>query len=308
MSLFLSACLPRGLGYDSRTTKLILVNDFYVDKNSSLHIRYNKYGKPYTHQSSKLDFNNSSNWNHLNSVSYTKNTNRVIFKNNQVTMKNDDVIIFEKYLPTIDDIAINTNLNLSDKILLYTTFKDGINGSWDKKTYIAYVYNEDESKIYYFSIIDMDTHFKINLIDYSRAFRSNFLFYDDEINFIVKRDINNAFDYYYNAFDISTNQKASFCYRKTFNDITCFVKENNTIVSKSLFGELYPQEYQKAYLIALESDRGVSAMGSMIFDDMDNLHLFYNNLKDVTGNYFYNEMYEKNNPNTALHEQKIYWK
>ncbi|MBA1437851.1 MAG: hypothetical protein FAF05_02490 [Epsilonproteobacteria bacterium] len=305
----LLGCEPYSPGYDERTTKLILVNGFYIDNNQSIHIRYNKNTKPYIHQYSKLDAN-ASIWEHLSNDNFKINDIQANFRNNYVEVIQKDNILFEKYLPTIDDIAISTNIELSSNKIVYTTYRDKINFGWDMKTYIASIYSKDKKSIYHFSIEDKGSYYNIYLIDSSPSYTQNILYYNNKYNFIRKRDIED-FDYgKFTTFSISTNEKAMFCYEAAYQDIRCFIRDrNNKIISQKLFGEIYPREYKNIYYsIALRQDGGVTALGSLIFDNNDNMHIFYNNLDNVTGNYFMYRMYKKDNPTTPLYEQKIPWK
>lgn len=302
---------------DERPAKLIFVNGFYVDNNSSIHIRYKKNSKPNIHQYAKLDAN-ASIWEHLSNNNFKTSDIKARFLNNHVKVTQNGDLLFEKYLPTIDDISISTNKELSPKEITYTTYRDKIDFGWDMKTYIASIYSKDKKLIYYFAIEDKDNYFKIYLIDSSPSSNAERLYYDNEYNFMRARY---DYDYDYSrstVFSISTNNKATFCYGHNTEDIRCLVKDkNNTIISQKLFGEIYPIEYQDIYrdialdgAMRLKKYRTVvlTPSGSMIFDNNDNMHLFYNDVHNITGNYFMYRMYSKDNPTTPLYEQKIPWR
>lgn len=111
----------------------------------------------------------------------------------------------------------------------------------------------------------------------------------------------------------SIDDKALLCYAEetetywdSFVDFQCHLKEENEIVTKKLFGDIYNEGYREIIIGYVKKYATPSPL-LYFFDSNNNMHLFYNDTKHAKGKYFYYVMFTDNEPTIPKYEQKIEW-
>jgi len=283
--------------YFNRVEKLV-VDDFYIEANNTLVISFYQYNdRKNLHYA---QFNTTTQkWETITRDKFIF-SQQTLFQDNEVEYKKNQETIFLKQLPTVQELELVINQKLQQDSLVYTAYREKQNFQWDEKTYIASVSSQDRQTVFHFAVEEQeDETFKIYLIDSSVYSNLSSLFYDNSSHFITQLTRVDEYSDKFTAFKLSTDEKASFCYYKPQGGLVCFVREDNTIVSKSLFGDLYLQIFQEYYdILTLKQDPVVS----IIFDKNGNMYLF-----DSDENILNIQYFTKENPTTPLYEQKIVW-
>jgi len=109
----------------------------------------------------------------------------------------------------------------------------------------------------------------------------------------------------------SIDDRALVCYGKNtetrwddFVEFECKVKEDGGIITKSLFGDIYNEEYKQVIIKYVKRYATPSPL-LYFFDSNNNMHIFYNDTKHAKGKYFNYVMFTEDEPTVPKYEQKI---
>ena len=285
----------------------ITITNFYTNIDNMLEIEFNK--NHVEHKAMWLD----EEWIASDNLNNNLNKDKIIYDNihYSVVVKNNNKVIFEdKTLPTLAEIEEATGVSLSQGTIQYGAFRVEKNFSWDKKTHIISVgLNKTTSgglvhysKFHHFYAIKVDEKYLIGSIEWDY---NGFLMLNDPI-------INYQQDIKSTIVRTSLSEKASFCHKKIVYIIDavdyskCLIREEDKIIPKKLFGELYPADYYKSIASRYEEIQNATAE-QYFFDEEDNMHLFYTKEAHI-GEYYNYEMYTPDEPLVPKYEQKIYWR
>ena len=247
----------------------------------------------------------------------TINDVNITIKNGIATYSKDNIVI-TNILPTIEDISDTLSIELKRSDVVYVPFVDGKNHTWDYRTYLASIgsnkkedCNKHDSdcyeKIYYVHIENKADLWDIKLI------ASDVPYKDDEP---TEAYMYESIDYKYMSspstnrgnrlVPISFKGSSPLC---SFNTAYkyCFVRKEEHI-KRIEFINLYREYLHPITNIKRHPDLGgVDDLRAFYMDSEDNLHIFYNDLYNLSGKYFLYEMYTKENPKVPINQQKIYW-
>jgi len=300
----LNSCSPFG---ETNNEKRINISNFYINDAGDLEIEFTK-SKTAVRRASLLE----GKWISSDNKETTLNKDSISYQENTVIVKNNGKIIFkDDNLPTIKVIEEAIDILLPNARIYYIPFRVEKYFTWDKKTHIAFIRTDIEQKVtdlnrYSFALIKQEDRYSIQKMDkivFGQITSANIAYIND-INDKITR--------------LSLSSKASFCnidsnfivYRPTnyaqLLEIECFVREDNTIVAKKLFGDLYPIEYYTGITNRYEEIQNTPAE-QYFFDEEDNMHLFYTKEAHI-GEYYNYEMYTPDEPLVPKYEQKIYWR
>ncbi len=241
-------------------------------------------------------------------------TQFVSYKNNIATIKDTNETIFTQILPTIDDIQNSINENFDNSEITYMPMVTG-QYNWDQKSHLASIckdkykgkYVDQCEDIVIFLLMKNDTNWNISrVVSYKEHFKPNK--YESPPLYRT-----NLFDQSYYAIASTFDKKIGRCILVSYSTAyaahkECFVKKDDNIKLKKLFGEIYPIEY-KNMLDKIYEDN-VGRAYNYTFDEDGNMHLFYNKKEDIVNDnydYFWYGYFEKKNPTKPLYEQKIPW-
>ncbi len=307
--LFLKGCCcgPNPSIYDS-----LYIDNFFTDDNDTIYINYKKYSE-YDKNIVASQDHTTHQWKIIDDNTSFLNDDKITYKDNKVIV-NDKALEYD--LPTILDIQNATGINFSNAIIKYTPFRVEKNFTWDKKSHIVSIgVNREEkyegsyifSSIYYIYIKKTENSWTIKLID-----KLETPTYDGD-----EFDQNDFIDIDKNVYRLSLDKKAAFCLKsfidkygdhvKGINTLTkCYTQEENKVVIKNLFTDIYPKEYLDTIIKYQQSYKAPNEI-DYFFDKDNNMHLFYNDTDTTKGKYFNYVMFTTKSPTTPLYEQKIPW-
>lgn len=248
----------------------------------------------------KLEDNN---WSFMEENPKLLNEDNISYNNNQVKVMQRQELVFEDTLPILEEISEALDIEFPNSDIRYTAFRVEKNFAWDKKTHIASIginkyvkYRIDYEKVFYISLLKQNTgEWNIGLIKVL-----------DRVGGVEPSDydlLDSPNDH--ESRKLSTDKKASFCLKYKY----CFVQEDDKIVSKKLFGDLYPEEYFHI-IDKYEDDRPYigSTHVTPIFDKDNNMHLFYNDLDNLDTKPFNYLMFSPDSLETPVNALEIKWK
>lgn len=232
------------------------------------------------------------------------------YKNNIVSIKKNNNIVYQDTLPTNNEIISNLQIVISNGYEVeYMPFFTK-QYEWDKEKHIVSIATDKTTKNETGSVYD------VYKIYYVYLFKDNLENWNYQLIDTIETDKNNAnFIQTTNIPHHSLNGKANLCFETYFykEDASisnyCFVLESDErVYLKRLFGEIYRSEYIS--MIKEIYKNTVSIEYNYTFDKEGNMHLFYNKSEDISSNnqeYFWYGYFTKENPTVALYEQKIAW-
>jgi len=294
--------------------------EFTEDKNESLLFEFNSL----THQWEKVASRRNSQIETLNDFNSSKakelykpfdskdikniievgKSEYITFHNKVAIVKNIDTnkTTFTQVMPSTKDIL--DDLFLAHDSIDYVEYLPFITKQyeWDRKRYIimaATNKNKNNNHTQYFlSAYYNNDSWEYHLVDTKHdAYTSN-----SNIN-------TNIGSYRHISLDGKVNLGSIYGNRQFY----MLNKISNQIELKELFTDIYSQGFLKI-IESIYSFSGNEhyngSRGNYIFDEKGNMHLFYRKREDIRSHnhdYFWYAYFEKENPTTALYEQKIEW-
>ena len=296
----------------------LTLHSFYMDKNNSIHIAFYKGDNKDIRQYAHFD-NKSKIWINEETKEFQLDSDDVSFEKNIVSVKKDNKTIFTKELPTATGIENALNISLYPSYITYSTYRDLLNLRWDKKSYIISALDANKEKIYYIYMEDLNGSFSYQIQNKSvtldtssiSSFGDGLSLYSfDTLNDYSQRDK-------YLKYSIDSKAPLCFTYWDKFHvelgtiGHNCYIRKNTKLIKKDIF-DIYPM-YKDTYInkskaVVLLDYRMYDGILKIFFDTKNNMHMFYNDPNDLTGKYFYYEMYSPNEPTIPKYKQKIYWR
>ncbi|HFS68212.1 MAG TPA: hypothetical protein ENK67_08375 [Flavobacteriia bacterium] len=292
------------------------INNVLIDSNDTIHIMVNETFNDKKHC---LKQSIDKSWIYTNMKNCTNLISNENIKYNSNNIKITDIsnsIIFEDILPTISEIENTSGISLPNSNFKYMPMKKVDYNKWDRKTNILVVGVNKEidkygsnyySNIYYFSVIKKDDNWLINKIYETNKINSDIGLTNDNL-YINFEHIYGSFNFN-SIFSVGSREILGYLpFNSTgdniipIDDYKVFVKIDNEITVKKVFGDIYPEVFSEKI-----SDVIYTKYSTTYFFDNDNIHIFYNE-DSANGDYFNYISYSKENPSTPLYEQKIYWK
>jgi len=311
IAFILNACCCGG---NSSVYQFYDFYNFFVDKNNTVYIK-SKYNFDEDNKTFYLAQNKESHqWYEVN-ITNSHDEKTIIIKNKIFIKDNKGSINYEAILPTIEEIANHTNINLLNSKISYIPFKAPYQENWDKKRVIASVLtdrvlydSQNETyqyhTIYNFSLLKEDSSWNMEYIN-KESSEEGYLY--DKYSDILTPPHHNSYEEHGSLLSkwiLSTDEKASICYISLDSEVKCFSHNENKIVVKKLFGEIYPKEYQEILQKYMDRYKSPSSI-LYFFDNNNNMHLFYNDTANSKGKYFNYVMFGQDEPTLPKYEQKI---
>jgi len=275
----------------------ITYEDFYKDNNNNLVVELSRISHDTIKKFALLD----GVWIATN-ASKPVNREKIIYDstNHTVSVKdsNNKTIFTDTNLPTIKEIELATDKNLTNRKIYYSPYydpyQDGKNFIWDKKTHLISACK--------------DKYYCLNLQFF--AIKQNDIY---NIGFLkLDTTMDSRLDQHSTCLTDFTLLSIAPQYRdiKTIIDkFICLVKENNKIVVKKMFGEIYPLNYLKSMVNITDATISSGFIPiNFFFDEKDNLHIFYYTSEDNADKYISYAMFTPDEPTIPKYKQKIYWK
>jgi len=307
------------------TYKFFNFKESFQDEDGSLILKY-QYN--FSQVSSFVKLNTNTNlWDNVTKAESPLNKDKIVFESGQTKIVDENgSVTFELTPPSISEIENRTGISLPKAMVVYNLFRDGIDYSWDRATYIANIGIEKEkendkytfTEVHCFSLVYSELgNWDITYIGKKPDLIHETKYYEADLNIsYFNADISSAEYYYHNPNSLvnprlSIDGSFSLCHKwAENNDIRCFEKDNdNRVELKILYGEILPIEFKDVLMTLYNTSAfRLPSPSAYIFDKDKNMHIFYNDANTAKGKYFYYKMYLKENPTTPLYEQKIPWK
>jgi len=307
-------------GEDSSLYETYNFYSFFVDKNDTIYIK-SKYNFDEDNQTFYMAQDRESHrWSEVNVTHNTEEEIKII--QNRIVIKDSHGEISHKTtLPTIEEIASATDRELLDAKISYIPFKSPYQNSWDRKRVIAsvltnrFLYNRQNERylyhtIYNFYLLREESSWEITYIN-KESSENGYSYFDEYSDILTPPYNSHELNYdILNRWVLSTDTKASICYNSYNNENTewselkCFVQDEDRIIVKKLFGDIYPQAYSDTLQKYMDKYKS-SAPLLYFFDKNSNMHLFYNDTSNAKGKYFNYVMFSKDKPTNPKYEQKI---
>ncbi len=298
-------------GCDNKIPYNIYLTNFYKNKNNNLVIELSNI----TTSLQKFALVDGV-WIATN-ASNTLNREKIIYDttNHKVSVKdsNNKTIFTDTSLPTIKDIELATGKNLTNRKIYYNAYRDGKNFTWDRKTYLISACKDLSSSCLQFFAIKQN-----NINTYNIGFLKSNPQMDGII--LEQKSFRDHFPGLLALY--STSSKSSACLVdetliyppgeniKLITDaFVCLQKENNKIIEKKMFGDIYPINYLKSILSLTDTPMSTGFIPvEFFFDEKDNLHVFYHISYNNADKYISYAMFTPDEPTIPKNKQKIYWK
>lgn len=299
------------LGCNSKIPNYIVFKTFYKDNSNNLVIEFTNLNDT-IHKFMLVD----GVWIATN-TSNLVNRDKIIYDttNHNITVKdsNNKTIFTDTNLPTIKDIELATDKNLTNRKIYYSAYRDGKNFTWDRTTHLISACNDENHQcLQFFAIKQKDIYnigfLKLNPIRDIKLNLSSSDFSRISLHDLVR---------------YSTSSKASACFtdenlvqppqsrdiKAMTDNFTCLQRENNNIIEKKMFGDIYPSNYLKSMANITNAYLSTGFIPiHFFFDEKDNLHLFYHTSENNADKYISYAMFTPDEPSIPKNKQKIYWK
>lgn len=312
LSILFLGCSDETSDRSKERAKLFYMHGTNLNKDGNIVIRYNKnHIEEDGYQCSELLVDK---W-QKSEVCHNNDFN-ITIENGIATYVKENKVTKEK-LPTMEEIANILDVAFKKSDIKYIPFLDAKNHTWDYRTYLASVgknrienCNKGDSicyeKVYYVQIEKKEDIWDIRTIfraDTQGKRSSGELYIYEKIDSRYMRT--HILDNYRSLVPISFKQSTALCDMGTGYEY-CFIRKEGRIL-RIQFAKLYT-EYLNQISIQMHAYLGgIDDVRSFLFDEKDNLHVFYNDLDKLDGKHFLYEMYTKENPETPINQQKIYW-